>query len=410
MLNFIRNFFSKKTNLKVQTFDKINLLIELSTFDKGGLQKVVLDSALKFAENEINITIISVEGCGYLSDVAKDKGLDVYELPLFNKERYYKKIIKEKKINLSNSHFSSFGYKILKSYKIPNVTFIHNIYAFLSGKALQQLIDDDKYVDIYISVSNKCTEYAVSKLGIDAKKIVTIPNGLILDEHYERSKNIKPLLRSNFGILDNDYVFINPASYNLHKGHYVMADAMKKILEKRSDIKILCVGNVVYEPHYKDLVSYLKKTGLDSNIILPGFYPNIEDIYPIVDAFLMPSFIEGWSIAMNEAMFYEKPLIMTDTGGASDVIENNDIGILIPNEYGETKNLYSDYLDNMAYSQRQFSISGKLAEAMIEFASDKEYWQQAGKLGRNKIISRYDFNDVVKSYQNIFIEILRGVN
>ena len=409
MFSFLK-FFLSDAHVVHQANCKINLLIELDTFDKGGLQKVVLDSALRFDPDLFTVTIISINKIGYLAEVARGKGIDVYELPLFNKERYYKKIIKEKKINLSNSHFSSFGYKILKSFKIPNITFIHNIYAFLSGKALQQLIDDDQYVDIYISVSNKCTEYAVNKLGLDAKKIVTIPNGLILEEHDQRSKNATPFLRSNFGILDNDYVFINPASYNLHKGHYVMADAMKKILEKRSDIKILCVGNVVYEPHYKDLVTYLKKAGLDSNILLPGYYPNIEDIYPIVDAFLMPSFIEGWSIAMNEAMFYEKPLIMTDTGGASDVIENNDIGILIPNEYGETENLYSDYLDNMAYSQRQFSISDHLAEAMIEFASNKKSWQQAGKLGRDKIIKKYDFNDVVKSYQNIFIEILKSAN
>jgi glycosyltransferase involved in cell wall biosynthesis len=238
---------------------------------------------------------------------------------------------------------------------------------------------------------------------------MTIPNGLILEEHFEKEKNSVPMTRAELGLSESDYVFLNPASYNLHKGHYVMIDAMKQILKVRNDIKILCIGNVVYEPHFNELVAYLKNSGLDKYILLPGYFPNVESIYPIVDAFLMPSFIEGWSIAMNEAMFYKKPLIMTDTGGASDVIENNDIGILIENEYGDITNLYSEYLDDMAYIQKDFKIAGKLADAMIEFANNKAYWKNAGEKGRDKIISQYNFDDVVKKYEDTYIKLL-GLN
>lgn len=145
---------------------------------------------------------------------------------------------------------------------------------------------------------------------------------------------------------------------------------------------------------------------MDQYIILPGYVTGIETIYPIVDAFLMPSFIEGWSIAMNEAMFYKKPLLMTDTGGACDVIENSDIGILIENEYGDTINLYSESLDDMAYNQREFKISQHLANAMIEFADNKEYWKNAGEKGYTKIIEKYNFDNVVKQYEDIFIDLI----
>ena len=185
-----------------------------------------------------------------------------------------------------------------------------------------------------------------------------------------------------------------------------MIDAMKKILKVRNDIKILCIGNIIYEPHFHELKDYLQYSGLNEHILMPGYFPEIESIYPIVDAFLMPSFIEGWSIAMNEAMYYQKPMILTDTGGACDVIENNDIGILIDNEYGDIVNLHADYLDDMAYNQREFVISEQLSAAMINFASKREFWKEAGKKGKEKIIEQYNFDNIISQYQNVFIKLM----
>lgn len=406
MLKILKNLVFHKNFRANPGSSKINLLIELDTFDKGGLQKVVLDSALRFNPDLITVTIVSVNAAGYLAEEAEKCGIKVYALPFLNKKQYYRKIIEERGINLSNSHFSHFGYSILKEYNIPNITFIHNVYAFLSGKPLERFKLDDCNVDLYISVSNNAKRYAVERLGINAAKIITIRNGLILEEHISREKNTFQRSRSEFGLSDSDYVFLNPASYNLHKGHYVMIDAMKKILNVRSDIKILCIGNIIYEPHFHELKDYLQCSGLNEHIIMPGYYPDIESIYPIVDAFLMPSFIEGWSIAMNEAMFYKKPLIMTDTGGAADVIENNDIGILVENEYGDIVNLYSDYLDDMAYNQREFGISEQLSEAMIDFASNREHWKKAGEKGRKKILDHYSLDNIICQYQNVFMKLM----
>jgi glycosyltransferase involved in cell wall biosynthesis len=407
MKKLFRSIFRKSNRLEKNN-KKIGVLIELDSFDKGGLQKVVLDIALRLRKDIFDVVIVSITNVGFLAEIAKKNNIKVYELPVLNKSNYLEKIIKENNIKITNSHFSNFGYKIYKKNNVKNITFIHNVYAFLNGAALSNFKNDDAYVDSYISVSPKATEYATSVLGINSSKVVTIPNGLIIQEHVERVKNAKPLSRFDLGLDEGDYVFLNPASYNLHKGHYLMADAMKEILKHRSDIKILCIGNIVYEPHYDQLKRYLSENGLERNILLPGYFPNVEDIYPAVDAFLMPSFIEGWSIAMNEAMFHEKPLIMTDTGGASDVIEGNDIGILLDNEYGNITSLHSQYLDELAYSPRAYKITAKLVEAIINFADNKDKWKISGKMGRYKILSRYDFDSVVEKYEKIFLKTIEA--
>ncbi len=403
LLEFLKAGFLPKKRRCLN--DRIKIVLELDSFDKGGLQKVVLDSALYLKQAISDVTIVTPGKLGLLAEMAEGKGIEVVGIDTTN-PRSFNSFLISKNFDLAISHFSDFGYPFYKKNQISNITFIHNVYAFLRGQALNNFRKNDIFVDQYVSVSDNATRYARAKLGISPDKIHTIPNGLILDEHDMRKENAPQLSRSEFGLLDSDYVFLNVASYNLHKGHYLMADAMKRLITKRTDIKILCIGNVIFPPHVDGFLAYLREMGLEKYILLPGYFPNVESFYPIVDAFLLPSFIEGWSIAMNEAMYYEKPMILTDTGAAAQVIEGNDIGILVPNEYGDTVSLDSELLDRLAYETRNFKTSVDLSDAIESMANNREFWREAGKLGRQKILERYDFAKIQERYWDLYRALL----
>jgi glycosyltransferase involved in cell wall biosynthesis len=385
---------------------KIKILIELASFDKGGLEKVVLDSAVAFNREKFQVFIVTLGKVGHLGEVAQSQGVEVFGLSGPNKSADYLQLLKQLRIDVAISHFSDSGYKHFFKLGIPNITFIHNVYAFFSKEQTDAFAHNDKYVSRYISVSKNATRYAVHKLGVAAEKIVTVPNGLIIAEHEERMKKTRHLDRVSLGIAAKDYVFANVAAYNLHKGHYLMAHAMQILLKTRQDVKILCVGNVVYPPHLEDLKKHLKAMGVDKHIILTGYISEVADVHDMSDAFLLPSFIEGWSIAMNEAMFYEKPMILTDTGASAEVIESGDIGILLPNEYGDTIDLTSTMLDSLAYAPRHYLTASKLADAMNEMASNRVLWKQKGKGGRAKIYRSFDFVKIVEEYELIITEVL----
>jgi glycosyltransferase involved in cell wall biosynthesis len=390
--------------------NKINLVIELSSFDKGGLEKVVLDSALMLSRERFNITVVSIGKVGLLGQIAEKSGIDVIELNQDDKLIQYENILIAKKIDIALSHFSRFGYQLFRKLRIKNITYIHNVYAFLAGEALQNFVNDDRYVDRYISVSPNATKYAISKIGLAKSKIVTVPNGLLLSDHSRRLESVQRLKRSLFDLKDDDYVFLNVASYNLHKGHYLMADAMSMLLKKRSDIKILCIGNVIHQAHIDQFRKYLVSEGLSHHILMPGHFENIEAFHQMTNAFLLPSFIEGWSIAMNEAMFYQKPMILTNTGGASEVISNSDIGVIVENEFGDILNLDSTHLDELGYNTRKFKTSEKLASVMAEFADNREIWEERGKVGRDKILARYNMQDVADQYSFVIESIFSSLH
>ncbi|MGF6371283.1 glycosyltransferase involved in cell wall biosynthesis [Paraburkholderia sp. RAU6.4a] len=391
----------------VRDSNKLGLLIELASFDKGGLEKVVLDSAIAFNRDRYDVTIVTAGKVGHLGTVARDAGLRVIGLPERDTLTAYKRLLEETRPDLTMSHFSYTGYPLFAKLGIPNITFIHNVYAFFSRDQARAFAGNDKYVSRYISVSKNATRFAVANLGVAENKVVTVPNGLIISEHEAREEVPGKLQRSDLGLSESDYVFANVASYNLHKGHYVMVDAMKRILATRSDIKILCVGNPVFQPHVDALKQLIRKEGLEHHILMPGYIANVADVHRVADAFLLPSFIEGWSIAMNEAMFYKKPMVLTDTGASAEVIENNDIGILIPNEYGDTVELDSAKLDELAYAPRAYRITSELVKAMETMADNREEWAQRAERAREKIYQLYDFGHIVRRYEAIIEEVVR---
>ncbi|WP_408589346.1 glycosyltransferase [Novosphingobium sp.] len=380
--------------------------IELSNFDKGGLEKVVLDCAIDFRRCGVEPIIISCGQVGHLGSIAASHAIETVKLPTENPEAFYEDLLVRRKVDIAMSHFSTKGYPLFHKLGIPNITFIHNVYAMLSGQALDEFLASDQFVDHYISVSKLATDYAVERLGLKRTKITTIPNGLIIDEHEEK-ESLASAERSRFGLSESDYVFLNVASYNLHKSHYLMANAMQLILQRRQDIKIVCVGNVIYPPHVEQLKIDLIDRGLENHILMPGYFENVAPLHKMADAFLLPSLIEGWSIAMNEAMFYGKPMILSETGGAPEAIVDNDIGLLLPNEYGAVTNLNSELLDRIGYHQRRFQTAPYLANAMINFADNRESWRQRGLKGRTKVIENFDFSTVTEKYVALCRELIK---
>lgn len=395
------NSFWISTHESMEDDGRTRVIVELPSFDKGGMEKVVLDSVLAFNKRKYSILIVTQGAIGHLGSVAVAHNITIMQAPVIGAEYAYKRLIKTFRPHLSMSHFSYNGYSLFQEYGIPNITFIHNVYAFLSVEQKELFRKSDAAVTHYIAVSGKAAAYITENFFIEPSKITIIPNGISISEHENRQNNVVPAKRQAFGLRENDYVFLNPASYNLHKGHYLMADAMSTILETHSNIKILCVGNQVHSAHFIELKDHIKRNGLEKHMLMPGYVERIENVMVICDAVLMPSFIEGWSIAMNEAMFYEKPLILTNTGGASEVITDNDIGILLPNEYGTSETLDSKTLDKLSYVPHKYATSGELARAMINFADNRDFWKKRGALGREKIYRSYSFTSVVNSYECI---------
>jgi glycosyltransferase involved in cell wall biosynthesis len=102
-----------------------------------------------------------------------------------------------------------------------------------------------------------------------------------------------------------------------------------RMLEKHNYLLVM-VGEGVLRP---EMEKYIAENHLD-HVVLTGFINQsvISDYYSIADVFVMCSGIgETWGLAVNEAMNFGKPVIVSDISGSSgDLIKQGRNGFIFP--------------------------------------------------------------------------------
>ncbi|MCB4236004.1 glycosyltransferase [Kaistella anthropi] len=80
-----------------------------------------------------------------------------------------------------------------------------------------------------------------------------------------------------------------------------------------------------------------------------SFLGNKMNPYPYLkkaDFFIMPSESEAWPLVLAEALILQKPIIATDTGDVSTMLDDGKTGILINYDVGEMYNAMKEFLTN----------------------------------------------------------------
>jgi glycosyltransferase involved in cell wall biosynthesis len=81
----------------------------------------------------------------------------------------------------------------------------------------------------------------------------------------------------------------------------------------------------------KDLERLAKQEGIAEKIRFTGLLRDVRDAVTLMDIFVLPSSaVETFSNAALEAMAMAKPCILSDIGGASEMIEHGASGMLFP--------------------------------------------------------------------------------
>jgi len=162
-------------------------------------------------------------------------------------------------------------------------------------------------------------------LGVQSAKINVIPNGF--DEKLFRPASSFQA-RSRLGVPHNKKLLLSIGSLEEMKGYAYLIDAMSFISRARRDVLLVIVGSGSLK---EKLLRRIKKLGLEQNILLAGrkTHDEIPTWINASDFFVLPSLGEGFPTVLPEAMACGKPVIGTEVGGVSEIITNQEVGMLV---------------------------------------------------------------------------------
>jgi glycosyltransferase involved in cell wall biosynthesis len=256
----------------------------------------------------------------------------------FDALRIAERIIRENPIDLITTQDPAVcglvGTVLKKKYKIPlNVQDHSNAFGslkqrFFSGlQFLFYLIGQFviKQADTIRVVTSR-EQSAVIKAGVPKESVFLLPVMVNPERFHTQGHSA---LRKRLLGKKADRIVLFVGRFSTEKNIPLLLKTAACLLHDRPQTLFVVAGS---GPNEKKIRSIAEKLKISGSIIFPGAiaHRNLPVWYNACDIFLLTSYFEGTGLVMIEAGLSARPVVVTDVGGADDVIQNGKTGWVIP--------------------------------------------------------------------------------
>lgn len=314
----------------------MNVLHIIETTGPGGAETVFLNLIGNLNVRGTKSHVV-IEGKGWVYDEVVKSGIIPTvirsEWPSFDLKYLLKLIlfIKKKRINVIHSHL--LGANVYCSIagiicRIPVISTLHGTVdanpndRFLILKF--KLVNKGSRKIVFVSEYLK--KFYFESTCIDKNKSIVIYNGVNVRNFEGRRKGD---LREKLGFTANDILIGSIGNIRKPKGYDVLIKSAAILKNNHPECRFIIVGegdNKLFD----ELVTLRKVLGVEDTVIFLGFRADVATVLSDLDIFILPSITEGFSISTIEAMAVGVPVIITNSGGPTEIITNNEDGIVIP--------------------------------------------------------------------------------
>lgn len=249
------------------------------------------------------------------------------------------------------------------------VQHLHNNYLGITSSFNQQIIDNSDFV---LAVSKFIKNEILSHLNCTPELISVLYNGISL-ERFGKSECLWSL-REQLGISHDDFVFVFSGRLVPEKGIKELLLAIKQI--QHLNFKLLIIGSSFFSSDRKtSFIEELQNLSSElPNVIFTGYIPyqKIQDYYHLANVAIVPSiWDEACPLSCIEFMASSLPLIVTDSGGMVELVDEDCAIIIKRNENIITQ--LKDAMINLLNNKRKCQLMGEAARKRSTLFSDLVY-------------------------------------
>ena len=219
-------------------------------------------------------------------------------------------------------------------------------------------------------------EYMVTKVGIMRDLIRVIHNGVDLKRFFKP----KPMSekRVELSIPAGDLVIGTVGRLVQQKDFPCFFEVARRLLAVRQNVSFIIVGD---GPLKAELTALAARMGLGEKVKFLGIRQDIEDLYAVMDLFVLTTRREGMSNVVLEAMASKKVVIASDVEGIREVIHDGEDGFIL--KVGDVDGFVRTIL-----------------------SLEKNGREEIGEKALTRVKYHFSIERMVESYENLYLEVL----
>jgi 1,4-alpha-glucan branching enzyme len=236
--------------------------------------------------------------------------------------------------------------------------------------------------DVVIVCSQAMAEEVCFLFQLPPSRVVHIPNGIDPDlNKYPIHGEVNGLLLQACTLVEEERLLCFLGRLVHEKGIHILIEAMHLIIQRLPNIKLVIAGVGPMQEQLQAQASFLKEY-----VYFVGFAQEADKIYLLQHAELciIPSLYEPFGLVALEAMAHELPIVASDIGGLSEIIEHGVDGCKVPPG------------DPVA-----------LAEQIIDLLTHPARSAQLGQRAKQKVHSQYHWSLVALSTSAAYDALLK---
>ncbi len=193
-----------------------------------------------------------------------------------------------------------------------------------------------------------------------------------------------PTLRSELKIPNGQPLVGMIANFDPRKGHHHFVSGCALVHKRMPNAQFVIVGDTQLDRGYSQRIQQLSlRHGLAKVLHILGPRKDIPNILMSLDVVVQPSLTEAGPLVPIEAMAMERAIVVTDVGGNSEEVVNEQTGLVVP--VGDVQSL---------------------SDAILKLLSDPPLARRLGGLGRQRVLDMFTEEVYVWKVQQLYEKLL----
>jgi glycosyltransferase involved in cell wall biosynthesis len=284
---------------------------------------------------------------------------------------------------------------------VPQVPVVHNVELYRGARAWAATTELSHCAPVTIAVSDAVRRDHLDHVGARGRGPVTvIPNGAprsVVESVPPRSV-ARTRVSTALGVdLADDVIVVCLARYDIQKNAVGLVDAFLRAASQDARLRLVVAGEPADWLEYRRADELRRSHRCADRVHLLGD-SDAGTLLAAADIFALNSYFEGWPVAVTEARTLGLPVVMSDVGGAHELVGADGIaGAVVPNPSGATLTRRSVARARRRLHQR---TRPAFAEAIVAVARSRP--------GRASQAPAYTRGEMVAAHADILLRVARA--